>query len=157
MFVAARNAERQGKISDGGTLCLLFSIVLVWLAWTDITAAEDMRLRIAWGGQQSAQWEGRIWIDGGKLRQVQNLGIEFDTPGSILASGDEVSIKPRRPRTYQAFDVIAERPPKPPCPFSSVQIGVATLIAPTFPYPSCCPKRTTRYWATPTIPIPTDC
>src|SRR5262245_19889384 len=52
----------------------------------DGTAADqlDVRIRIAWGGGEARAWQGAIRVTEGTLSEVTPLGLEADTPASML-------------------------------------------------------------------------
>jgi hypothetical protein len=49
-------------------------------------------------------------MDGGELADLQLLGRERDTPGSIWTEGGQVLLSQPRPRTFEGFDVTAIGP-----------------------------------------------
>lgn len=88
---------------------LLRALVFGWLLIAPILCAgddtENLRLRIAWGGGAARQWHVTMRIDDGSLAEITPLGIEPDTPGSIVAEPDTVRVLERSPRTYNGIDV----------------------------------------------------
>ena len=77
--------------------------------------ADDMRVRIAWGGGADRVWQGTISVSDGSLSEPQPLGIEADEPGSMWLAGDahgsqKLVIQQRSPRGYDGVDVLVSAP-----------------------------------------------
>ncbi len=71
----------------------------------------DVRVRIAWGGGEARSWQGTICISEGKLSELTPLGLEPDTPGSLLLiNATTVRVGARSPRSYDGFDVRVQAP-----------------------------------------------
>lgn len=73
--------------------------------------ADDVRVRIAWGGGTDRVWHGTISTTDGSLSEPQPLGVEADEPGSMWLDGDSGSsqklvIQQRSPRGYDGVDVL---------------------------------------------------
>jgi hypothetical protein len=78
--------------------------------------ADDMRVRIAWGGGSDRVWQGTISISDGSLAEAQPLGVEADEPGSMWLAGDaagsqKLVIHQRSPRGYDGVDVLVTAAP----------------------------------------------
>jgi hypothetical protein len=71
----------------------------------------DVRVRVAWGGGEARSWQGTIRLSEGKLSDLTPLGLEPDTPGSLLlVDGTTVRVGARSPRSYDGFDVRVQAP-----------------------------------------------
>ena len=97
---AARTTAAVGR-------CAL--VVLCMLA-AHTLQADDIRVRIAWGGGTDRVWHGTISVSDGSLSDPQPLGVEADEPGSMWLDGDStgsrrLSIEQRSPRGYDGVDV----------------------------------------------------
>lgn len=83
---------------------------------TPLTAAPPegstptMRLRVVWASAAPVRWAGRLSVLGGRLADVQLLGRERDTPGSIWLDGGQVLVSQPRPRTFDGFDITVQAP-----------------------------------------------
>ncbi len=92
-------------------------VAVLWLLGTQTAIADDLRLRIAWGGGAERIWQGTIALSEGTLSDPQSLGIEADEPGSMWlekspAGGTaKLFICQRSPRTYDAVDLLVSAPP----------------------------------------------
>ncbi len=78
--------------------------------------AEELRLRVAWGGGRERQWQGTVTLSEGRLAEPNPLGIEADEPASMYLepSGpigqQRLIIRQRSSRAYDGFDVLADAP-----------------------------------------------
>ncbi|MBN2578998.1 MAG: family 10 glycosylhydrolase [Pirellulales bacterium] len=112
-------------------LLAVFFITLIPRAFAD-----ELRLRISWGGGRQQQWQGLVRIDEGRLAEPRPLGIEADEPGSMWIEEDEnkksgaaaglsssadgtvgqtnrgarLMIRQRSPRAYDGVDLRVEAP-----------------------------------------------
>ena len=73
--------------------------------------ADDLRVRIAWGGGSERLWHGTISVRDGLLSQPRPLGVEADEPGSMWLDGDPIGsrklvVRQRSPRGYDGVDVL---------------------------------------------------
>ena len=73
--------------------------------------ADDLRVRIAWGGGSERLWHGTISVRDGLLSQPRPLGVEADEPGSMWLDGDPIGsrklvVHQRSPRGYDGVDVL---------------------------------------------------
>ncbi len=121
-----RSRPSRWRLLTAGWLCALVATV-------NAQAADNVRLRIAWGGGPERIWQGQIGITEGTISDPTALGIEADEVGSMwLASGrsdagttgsaagagrslpqrDErfLAIRQRSPRTYDAVDLSVTAP-----------------------------------------------
>ena len=64
------------------------AVALLLVAGAAATMADDLRVRIAWGGGADRAWQGTISLSDGSLAAPQPLGIEADEPGSMWLDGD---------------------------------------------------------------------
>jgi Glycosyl hydrolase-like 10 len=111
IFTALRNkAARWRKNCARAPLLALLVFAPFYLH------AEELRLRVAWGGGRERQWQGTVTISEGRLAEPNPLGIEADEPASMyLESGGANSrqrliIRQRSSRAYDGFDVLADAP-----------------------------------------------
>ena len=78
--------------------------------------AEELRLRVAWGGGRERQWQGTVTLSEGRLDEPNPLGIEADEPASMYLESDgpadqqRLVIHQRSSRAYDGFDVLADAP-----------------------------------------------
>ena len=75
------------------------------------TLADDLRVRIAWGGGPERTWRGTIAVSNGTLSEPRSLGIEADEPGSMWLDGDpggshKLLVQQRSPRSYDGVDLL---------------------------------------------------
>jgi hypothetical protein len=91
--------------------------LLAFLALMPFTAlAEELRLRVAWGGGRERQWQGIVTLSEGKLAEPKPLGIEADEPASMYLdhggrSGEtRLMIRQRSSRAYDGFDLLVDAP-----------------------------------------------
>ena len=80
--------------------------------------ADDVRVRIAWGGGPDRTWQGTISTTDGSLSEPRPLGIEADEPGSMWLEDDPddnhqqtLVVRQRSPRGYDGVDVLVAAPP----------------------------------------------
>ena len=78
--------------------------------------AEELRLRVAWGGGRERQWQGIVTLSEGRLAEPKPLGIEADEPASMYLEPSGASnrqrliIRQRSSRAYDGFDVLVDAP-----------------------------------------------
>ncbi len=77
--------------------------------------ADDIRIRMAWGGGSDRIWQGTISVSDGELSDPSPLGIEADEPGSMwidghASSGSKLVVKQRSPRGYDGVDLLVNAP-----------------------------------------------
>ncbi len=81
-----------------------------------VARAEELRLRIAWGGGRERQWQGIATLSEGHLSQPRPLGIEADEPASMYLESSsqtgqqQLIIRQRSSRAYDGFDILADAP-----------------------------------------------
>jgi len=86
----------------------------------------DVRVRIAWGGGEARSWHGTIRLSEGKLSELTPLGLEPDTPGSLLLTDSAtVRVGARSPRSYDGFDVRVQAPANA---LLKVQLGAEAAV-----------------------------
>ena len=77
--------------------------------------ADDVRVRIAWGGGAERLWQGTISVSEGSLSDPQPLGVEADEPGSMWLDGRrgaaKLVVRQRSPRSYDGVDAVVSAPP----------------------------------------------
>ena len=99
-------AQTRVKICTCSLLLILWSGIDCAPAFADT----DLRLHIAWGGGQERVWNGRLILNEGRMGDLRLLGLDADEPGSIVQKGQQVLIKQRRPRNYDAFELTVSAP-----------------------------------------------
>jgi hypothetical protein len=72
---------------------------------SDLDEPLELRLRIAWGGGSSEQWQGQIEVNDGTVSQVQSLGMQEDEPGSKFVTTQRIQFRQPSPRVYDGVDV----------------------------------------------------
>ncbi len=87
------------------------ALVLLLACASRTTLADDLRVRIAWGGGPERTWRGTIAVSNGTLADPRSLGIEADEPGSMWLDGDaggsrKLVVQQRSPRSYDAVDLL---------------------------------------------------
>ena len=65
----------------------------------------DLRLRVAWGGGTSRQWQGKLTIEAGTLSELSYLGLDADENATIYLEKNTVVIRQRAGRDYDGFDI----------------------------------------------------
>ena len=77
--------------------------------------ANDIRVRIAWGGGADRVWRGTIAASDGSLSEPRPLGVEADEPGSMWIDGPpdagKLVVHQRSPRGYDGVDVLVRASP----------------------------------------------
>ena len=94
--------------------CVLIALLLALASQTAM--ADDLRVRIAWGGGADRVWQGTISVSEGSLSDPQALGVEADEPGSMWLDGNsdgaaKLVVRQRSPRTYDGVDALVSAPP----------------------------------------------
>ncbi|MFP6656905.1 MAG: hypothetical protein VB853_01915, partial [Pirellulales bacterium] len=75
------------------------------------THAQDLQLRVAWGGGDAVTWHGTIAVEPGKIVLSRALGVEADEPGSMWIDAGQLIIRQRSSRQYDGVDLDIETPP----------------------------------------------
>jgi hypothetical protein len=93
----------------------MFALGLFLLMFTAAARADDIRVRIAWGGGSERLWQGTISASDGTLMEPRLLGVEADEPGSMWIDedpdgGQRLVIQQRSPRAYDGVDVLVRAP-----------------------------------------------
>ena len=70
----------------------------------------DLRVQIAWGGNETILWRGEIRCDGGKFSNVRLLGLDADQPGSFVIDDSKIRIEPRFSNRYSGLEVTVSAP-----------------------------------------------
>ena len=91
------------------------ALVLLWISASHALLADEVRVRIAWGGGTDRVWHGTISVSEGALSNPQPLGVEADEPGSMWLDGDPAAsrklwIEQRSARGYDGVDVLVAAP-----------------------------------------------
>ncbi|MEX2186824.1 MAG: hypothetical protein WD875_08530, partial [Pirellulales bacterium] len=103
-------APRRGVVVCAA---LVLVAIVAWagvgsaVAASDASDAENLRVRIAWGGGAAVQWEGAIELSDGEISQVLPLGVDPDETGSMHNDGRRLRIRQRGPRSYDGVDFLA--------------------------------------------------
>lgn len=79
-------------------------------AAADSSTPVEFRVRLAWGGGEPLVLAGSIALSQGELADPQPLGIEVDEPGSMWIAGGQLTIEPRRGRTFDGVDLTVRAP-----------------------------------------------
>ena len=93
------------------------AIALLVLSAARAAPADDLRVRIAWGGGAERTWQGTISVSDGSISEPQPLGAEADEPGSMWLDGNPPSdhaalvVQQRSPRGYDGVDVSVSAAP----------------------------------------------
>jgi hypothetical protein len=96
-----------------------------------IALAEELRLRVAWGGGRERQWQGIVTLSEGRFAEPKPLGIEADEPASMyLDQGGQFDrqrliIRQRSSRAYDGFDVSIDAPLSARC---TIQLTAADAL-----------------------------
>ena len=91
------------------------ALVMLLAVMPQFLMADDVRVRIAWGGGSDRLWQGTITISDGTLSDPQPLGIEADEPGSMWLDGrgtdsSKLVVQQRSPRSYDGVDLLVNSP-----------------------------------------------
>lgn len=99
------------KIARAGILFLgLIATFLPCAVAADRLLEQPARLRVAWRGQESRRWSGRIAVEGGSLADLKLLGMDADAAGSIWIDDGVVHVAAIRPHKFDGFDVTMAAP-----------------------------------------------
>ena len=99
------------------SVVLRAAVALLVLSAAGMTMADDVRVRIAWGGGVERPWQGTISLSDGSLAAPQPLGIEADEPGSMWLDDDPkhgqsvLIVGQRSPRGYDGVDLSVSAEP----------------------------------------------
>ncbi len=92
-------------------------VLLLFLSSSPVVAADDLRVRIAWGGGAERTWRGVVSVSDGSLAEPCPMGVEADEPGSMWIDGGSsdgktksLVIQQRSPRGYDGVDVSVSAP-----------------------------------------------
>jgi len=88
----------------GRTVSLALMAVAVLLC--PAAAAEEMRVRIAWGGGSERLWDGTVTLAQGEVAEPRPLGIEADEPGSMWVEAGRLIVRQRTARAYDGVDLL---------------------------------------------------
>jgi len=91
------------------------ALVLLVVLTSRALMADDLRVRIAWGGGSDREWQGTIGVSEGSISEPRPLGIEADEPGSMWLDGNSdasrrLVIRQRSPRGYDGVDLLVAAP-----------------------------------------------
>lgn len=91
---------------------LMLAALLPTIAHCQVTDStpQHWRLRVAWGGGSPVQWQVQAELDQGELGQLDLLGRQRDTPGSLWLTDGRLEGKQPRPRSFDGFDLTAHAP-----------------------------------------------
>ena len=84
---ASRERRLPAAISAAAARVWRFAPALLLLLSASLLKADDLRVRIAWGGGAERVWHGTISISDGVLAEPRPLGFEADEPGSMWFEG----------------------------------------------------------------------
>ena len=104
------------RVAAVGRVCRCVLAVTLLALLSHASWADDMRVRIAWGGGPERVWRGTIAVSEGLLSEPRSLGIEADEPGSMWLDGDagesrKLVIQQRSPRGYDGVELLVDAPP----------------------------------------------
>jgi hypothetical protein len=88
----------------------VYALVLLGTLLAQPGWAEELNVRIAWGGGPERTWRGTIALTAGTLSDPQALGVEADEPGSMWLDGEQAAsrklvVQQRSPRNYDGVDL----------------------------------------------------
>ena len=69
------------------------------------TRKQTLRLRFSWGGGRATRWLGSVKFESNVVGQPVVLGLDPNTPGSVLKLDDEIKINQQAPSTYAGFEI----------------------------------------------------
>ena len=103
------------RVAAAGRVCRCVLAVTLLALLSHASWADDMRVRIAWGGGPERVWRGTIAVSEGLLSEPRSLGIEADEPGSMWLDGDagesrKLVIQQRSPRGYDGVELLVAAP-----------------------------------------------
>ncbi len=108
----ATRRERTKRIAVALLLAILFLCAPGILRAQEPSAPTSIHVRLAWGGTLPRAWQGTMHLSEGKLRFLQPLGLEADSPGSMqLVDENMLRVFPRTPRSYDGCDLEIIAPP----------------------------------------------
>jgi hypothetical protein len=91
-------------------------VLIVFFLIPSCLLADEMRVRLAWGGGKERQWHGLVTLSEGRLGDLRPLGVEADELGSMWLDSDGPAAPPRlvidqrSPRAYDGVDVRINAP-----------------------------------------------
>jgi hypothetical protein len=96
---------------------IFLGVIAIFFLIPSCLLADEMRVRLAWGGGKERQWHGLVTLSEGRLGELRPLGVEADEPGSMWLDSDGPAAPPRlvidqrSPRAYDGVDVRINAPP----------------------------------------------
>ncbi|MGQ9562194.1 MAG: family 10 glycosylhydrolase [Thermogutta sp.] len=72
-------------------------------------SADEIGLRVSWGGGSARQWSGRIVISDGDILRWESIGSEVDEYASLVFRDGGIDIRPFSPRVFQGVDLVLDR------------------------------------------------
>lgn len=104
---------RHTPIARTAVAATFFVCALV--ASTTAIRADDLRVRIAWGGGAERVWQGEISISDGAMSEPISLGVEADQSGAMWLDADspnhrKLKIQHCSPRSYDGVDLLIAAP-----------------------------------------------
>ncbi|GAB4127454.1 MAG: hypothetical protein Kow0040_01120 [Thermogutta sp.] len=91
------------------TLPLLLRLiaVLASLGFGSVRA-EEVGLRISWGGETPVAWRGRIAVEGGSIRDWRPIGSEVDEAAALIWQDGGLVLDAPSPRFFDGVDIWVE-------------------------------------------------
>lgn len=106
-----RHLPATRNVAAAPLLCCALLMVLA-VGRPTLVLADELGVRIAWGGGDDRLWRGSIAVSDGSLSEPKLLGIEADEPGSMwIDSSGRLIVRQRNPRNYDGVDLLVSAPP----------------------------------------------
>ncbi|MCC6126977.1 MAG: hypothetical protein IT426_18620 [Pirellulales bacterium] len=116
IFCPAAAAKKRAVGQRGISARIVLYFFLAYFLSHAFAAAEELRIRLAWGGGKERQWQGTVTLSEGRMSEPRLLGIEADETGSMWLESDgpadppHLVIRARSARNYDGVDLRVNAP-----------------------------------------------
>ncbi|NMC20884.1 MAG: hypothetical protein GYA33_10745, partial [Thermogutta sp.] len=76
--------------------------------WHGAVGAEEVGLRISWGGETPLAWRGEIAVDEGSIRDWRPIGSEVDEAAAVVWQDGRLVLDAPSPRFFDGVDIWVE-------------------------------------------------
>lgn len=89
--------------------CVLHVVVVLTMSFAVGVFADEIGLRVSWGGGAPKRWAGRISVADGEILRWQPIGSEVDELASLVFQNQGIDIVPFGLRVFQGVDLVLDR------------------------------------------------